>query len=164
MASDGTAAYKAPEKPAYKIILIENLADKSQSEWKKGSKKGLLIVSDADFDKFRDVLMDGASVAKDNYTAAAGSTEITLKPEYLETLKEGTHRVTIVSSDGEASADIKVAAADKNDDSTTPSTTGKGDKKSPKTGKPVWPAFAVILVLTAAASAGAVWTSRRKHE
>ena len=54
------------------------------------------------------VLVDGKVVAKEFYDAKSGSTEVTLKAAYLETLSVGEHSLTIVSTDGEASTKFTI--------------------------------------------------------
>lgn len=91
------------EGEEYKIIKGAN------SIWTKGTKEGLLIASDAPFDKFADVVVDGNVLKIDkDYKAASGSTEITLDPRYLEGLAVGNHNITIKSSDGQASTQFMV--------------------------------------------------------
>ena len=80
----------------------------ADGEWTKGSKEGLLFTSDADFDKFDSVQVDGSTIAATNYTAKEGSTKITLAPAYLETLSIGSHSIKIVSIDGSASTNFTV--------------------------------------------------------
>ncbi len=92
---------------SYKIISGAN------SEWTRGSTGCLVLVSDADFAKFVCVKVDGAEIAATNYTAVSGSTKVTLNAAYLDTLSEGRHSFEIVSSDGSASANFTVKAADK---------------------------------------------------
>lgn len=50
------------------------------------------------------VLLNGTEVAKENYTVVSGSTIITLKNDYLKTLKAGTYTLTVEYSDGGSSA------------------------------------------------------------
>lgn len=151
MASQGNATYKAPEKEeptteepvtaSYTIILIQNQADTSSKDWTKGSTRGLLIRSDAPFSKFEAVMVDGSQIASANYEASEGSTNILLKPEYLNTLKEGTHKITIKSTDGEASAEFRILKAD-------------NSGKSPKTGEQDLLAMWIILAMIAASACG----------
>ena len=61
----------------------------------KGSGKDLSLHLDVDYGDFRDVLVDGAILRSDAYTSASGSTVITLKSSYLETLSLGDHSVTV---------------------------------------------------------------------
>ena len=55
--------------------------------------------------------MDGTRIDAENYTAASGSTVITLQVDYLNTLSVGTHKLTIVYTDGECSTNFEVKAA-----------------------------------------------------
>ncbi|MBQ1505619.1 MAG: CehA/McbA family metallohydrolase [Erysipelotrichales bacterium] len=101
-----TVEEAAPDEVEYKIIEGAN------QTYIKGTNKDLLIVSDAPFEKFVEVRIDGKVVDKANYTAVSGSTEVTLKASYVETLAEGKHTFTIVSNDGEASTNLTVKAAE----------------------------------------------------
>ena len=94
-----------PPAPAYTIIKGNN------GEWTKDSTTGLAFTSDAPFDKFDFVKVDGASTARTNYRAESGSTKITLLPAYLETLSLGAHSIEIVSIDGSASTNFTVKPA-----------------------------------------------------
>ena len=94
-----------PPTTTYTIIAGAN------GEWTKGSTTGLAFTSDAPFDKFDSVKVDGSTIAAANYTAEAGSTKITLAPAYLETLSVGSHSIKIVSKDGSASTNFTVKAA-----------------------------------------------------
>ena len=61
------------------------------------------------FRHFTGILVDGAEVSRDNYTARAGSVVISLKSSYLDTLPAGTHTLTAMFDDGDgASATFSV--------------------------------------------------------
>ncbi len=62
----------------------------------KGTKEGLSFTADGDFELFKEVRVDGKKVGKGNYTAEEGSTIVVLKPKYLNTLKNGKHKLSIV--------------------------------------------------------------------
>lgn len=83
-----------------------------KSTWIKGSETSLTVVSPADAADFKSVRVDGQKVEAANYTVESGSTKVTLKAEFLETLAEGEHTVRILSKGSEASAKftVKVAA------------------------------------------------------
>lgn len=98
------------------------------SEWTKGSMDGLVFSSDAPFEKFDSVKIDGAVIGTADYTAGAGSTRITVSPVFLETLDIGEHSVDIVSADGTASASFAVTAAQPADPE------DPADQTSPQTG------------------------------
>lgn len=73
-----------------------------------GANKGVTIRADGDFSKFISVSVDGTETAKENYTAASGSTIITLKPEYVKTLAAGKHTVAIYFTDGLAQTSLTI--------------------------------------------------------
>ena len=63
------------------------------------------------FKHFSNVQIDGKTLTKDtDYTAEAGSTVITLKPEYLSKLNTGRHIITINFDDGKATTGMTVKA------------------------------------------------------
>lgn len=81
------------------------------SEWIKGSGKGLEFRSDADYLSFIGVEVDGEEVGEDNYSKREGSIIIELKSEYLETLSPGNHTITIKSTEGNASTDFIISSS-----------------------------------------------------
>ena len=64
---------------------------------------------DAPYPEFIRLLINGVEVDSSSYTAAAGSTVITLKEAYLKTLKNGTYTVTAAFEGGYAETTLKVA-------------------------------------------------------
>ncbi len=74
------------------------------------------FVSNAAFAKFDKVLVDGKEVAAANYTVSSGSTVVRLLASYINILREGSHSLHIVSTDGEAAASFTVAPAAGSDD------------------------------------------------
>ena len=55
-------------------------------------------------------MVDGNAISAEHYTAKSGSTVVTLKASYLETLPVGTHTVAIVSDTGTAGARFTIAS------------------------------------------------------
>lgn len=82
----------------------------AEASWRKGSGVGLTFTSDADFAGFQGVMVDGTAISAEHYTAKAGSTVVTLKASYLETLSVGTHTVAIVSDTGTAGARFTIVS------------------------------------------------------
>lgn len=82
----------------------------ADNKWKKGDEGGMQITGNADFAKFTGLKVDGALVAAENYTASSGSTVVTLKSSYLETLIPGKHTVELVFTDGSAQTELTVLA------------------------------------------------------
>lgn len=95
------------------------------SKWEKGTDTGLVFTANGAYSKFTGIEVDGKAVDKGDYTAVSGSTVITLKPEYLETLSVGTHTLTVQYTDGEASCEFTIAekpAEGTDNDTQTPET------------------------------------------
>ena len=53
-----------------------------------------------EFSLFDKVYVDGNLVAEENYTAKSGSTIITFKPDYMNSLTEGNHTLKVTYTDG----------------------------------------------------------------
>ena len=64
--------------------------------------------------EFREVRVNREVVDTENYTLKEGSTIVTLKIEYLETLKEGDYEISVVSKRGVLSAGFKVVIPEVN--------------------------------------------------
>ena len=64
--------------------------------------------SNADFDKFVEVKVDGGVVDPSNYTVTEGSTIVTFTETFFNSLGEGEHTVEIVSEDGSAQASFDI--------------------------------------------------------
>ena len=97
-----TYTFDATEGVAYQIT------DGANGVWVKGSTGTLSFTADGEFAKFNSVKIDGTELAPDKYTAAAGSTVITLKNEYLSALAAGTHTIAIIYNDGDCSTQFTV--------------------------------------------------------
>lgn len=78
------------------------------SAWTQGDDGSLTFRANGDFAKFTGIRVDGKDVSADNYTAVSGSTVVTLKMAYLDSLPEGEHTLTVVYQDGECSAAFEV--------------------------------------------------------
>lgn len=113
--------------PEYKIIEGAN------GSWTQNSDGTLKVVANGDFSRFTGIKVDGALVAADMYTAVSGSTVITLKKDYLDTLSAGRHTLTVVYSDGECSTEVEIRAA-QSVDNTTSDELNQGNTETPKTG------------------------------
>jgi len=85
--------------------------------WQKGTQDGLSFTSNAAFDDFIKVQVDGKDLDASNYTTKEGSTIVTLKASYLETLSVGKHTLAIVSDTGIAETEFTILAASNSDES-----------------------------------------------
>ncbi len=78
--------------------------------WKPG-QSGLAFTIDAPFDKFLSAAVDGVELVRDrDYTAAEGSTVVTLSSDYLATLAAGKHVLEATFTDGKAQTAFTVAS------------------------------------------------------
>ena len=91
----------------------------SGSKWYQGSGKTLSFTASGDYAKFVGVSVDGKRISDSNYTVKKGSTVVTLKSAYLNTLKQGEHTLTVHFDDGKAEGTFRILAEQ---DPTNPST------------------------------------------
>ncbi len=103
--------------PDFKAQIIAG----ADSTWKKGSKEDLSFTSNAAFGYFQKVQVDGKDLDEKNYEVKEGSTVVTLKASYLETLTVGEHTLAVLSDTGTAETTFTVQAAD---ETTKPSQDG----------------------------------------
>ena len=78
------------------------------SSWTEDSDNSITFVVNGLFSKFVGIKVDGKDVDKADYEAKAGSTIVTLKGSYLETLKSGEHTITVVYADGSTDGTFKI--------------------------------------------------------
>ena len=91
-----------PAAPTYTILEGAN------SGHTVGTTEVVTVRVDGDFAKFSGVKVNDVLVDAKYYTAVSGSTIVTLKQEYLDTLAEGTYKISIVFSDGECSTNFQI--------------------------------------------------------
>lgn len=144
--------------PEYKITEGAN------SSWTKNSDATLKFVANGDLSKLVGVKVDGALITADKYTAVSGSTVITLKNDYLDTLSVGKHTLTVVYNDGESSTEFEIKAAPGGGE-TTPANPSEGNTDSPKTGDTsnltLW---IVLLLVSGGAAVGTTLVgTKKKH-
>ena len=149
----------------YKIIEGANGA------WTQNGDGTLTFRANGDFSKFTGVKVDGTLIDAKNYTAVSGSTVITLKADYLKTLSVGTHKLTVVYTDVECSAnfEVKKAASEQakpseGDKSDTTTPTGGKDTTSPQTGDNSNLALWFALMLASILGVGATLLYGRKRK
>ena len=85
----------------------------SDARWKKGESSTLTFRSDAAFEDFAEVLVDGAALPSESYEKRNGEGNIIveLRESYLEQLAEGEHALAIRSARGDATTHFTVEAA-----------------------------------------------------
>lgn len=120
----------------------------ANSSWTLGSSEGLTIRGAGEFSKFTGVKVDGNLLDQNNYTAKEGSTIITLKASYLNTLGVGSHTAQILWTDDSAGTTFTINA----------NTSGKKDNV-PKTGDNT--SVAWLFILAGLSGTGLVLTGKK---
>ena len=103
------------------------------------------FASDAEYDKFLGIQIDGKSIVKSAITVKPGSTIVILSRKIIKSLSVGTHTLTILSKDGSATTHFLVK------------------KPLPKTGDSSSIALWSILLLAALGTIVFVLKKQRKH-
>lgn len=96
----------APGSVDYEIL------DGANTSWEQNSDGSLSIRGGGAISKFVGVKVDGNLVDVKNYTVKEGSTIVTLKADYLNTLSVGNHTFEIIWTDGTASTRFTVSKSD----------------------------------------------------
>ncbi len=143
----------------------------------EGEKKALSFTSDAAFEDFLSVEVDGVALDEANYTVKSGSTVVTLNADYVATLAVGAHTLGIVSESGTATAKFtvnkKAEEVTSAETTTTPSNKAEttdliknSDKKSPQTGDgsnlALW--FALLFISGGAVTLTTIASKKKKQE
>ena len=104
----------------YKIVQINNVEmykDKNMADvnWYQYSGKNLNFTANGDPSKFVGVKVDGKMIGAGNYAVSKDTanhlTNVGLYPGYLATLAQGKHTISVVFSDGEATATFNILSA-----------------------------------------------------
>ncbi len=162
--------YFSDEKAAKEITLEDTVIPKLPAITKggdqtvtAGEKTALSFTSEAAFEEFIRVELDGKTVDKNNYTVQSGSTVVTLNADYVASLSGGEHTLGIVSKNGTATAKFTVTekAAETTDKTDKPVSNDKA--KTPKTGDSsngvLW---LVLLLVSGGAVTAATLVSKKK--
>ena len=132
----------------------------------QGEKKALSFTSDAAFDDFLRVEVDGKTVNESSYTVKSGSTVVTLNADYVATLSVGEHTLGIVSESGTATAKFTVNKKAAKTTGKTDKPTTDDNKTSPQTGDgsnlALW--FALLLASGGAVIGTTVVSRKKKYD
>lgn len=123
-------------------ILAPEITDGKGQTMVVEAAKDLSFRSNAPLEFFQKVLVDGKKVARENYELTEGSTIVTLKASFLNTLGVGEHTLSVVSTTGTAETTFTVAEAAKpapGQTTTTTTTTATTSKPKKKAGKETLP-------------------------
>lgn len=134
--------------------------------------KDLSFRSSAPIEFFQKVLVDDKEVTAENYVLTEGSTIVTLKASFLNTLGVGEHKLSVVSTTGTAETNFTVAEAAKpapGQTTTTTTTTTTTSKPKKKAGKETLPESgdSTYIIAGAVLAAGMaalllVWAMKRR--
>lgn len=123
-------------------ILTPEIIDGKGQTMVVDAAKDLSFRSSAPIESFQKVLVDDKEVAAENYELTEGSTIVTLKASFLNTLGVGEHKLSVVSTTGTAETTFTVAEAAKpapGQTTTTTTTTTTTSKPKKKAGKETLP-------------------------
>lgn len=153
-----------PDPVDYEIL------DGANSSWEQNSDGSLSIRGSGEFSKFVGVKVDGNLVDAKNYTVKEGSTIVTLKADYLNTLSVGSHTFEMIWTDGTASTTFTIKEDtsgngdnNQNDNDNNNSNPDDNDKKDevPKTGDDtpvVW-----LFILSILSGTGLILTVKKRR-
>lgn len=153
--------YFSDEKAEHEITLEDTIIAKlpkfvsgANQEWTKGSKEGLTFKIDTDIKEFKKVLVDGKELKDTDYDIKSGSTILTLKPSFLDTLSAGKHKIRFEFNTGSVEAYFTVKNKE-NSSQTESANTGVQNKYG------LW---IVLLLVAAGGLAGfGILSKRRKN-
>ena len=111
-------------------VVTYKFIEGANGSWTKNSGKNLGFKVNGEISKFTGVKVDGTLIGNDKYTAVSGSTVVTLKKDYLETLSVGKHTLSVIYTDGECTTEFEVIA------DTKPTTPEEVKKPGTETEKP----------------------------
>ena len=103
----------------WKALTAYDVIDGNGSTWANTDNEGLTFTVNGHHEKFAGLLINGATVDAKYYVIQAGSTVITLKAEYLQTLSAGKYTVTVRYTDGSTDGEDSFTVTENN--SVTPS-------------------------------------------
>lgn len=148
---DGHCTICDAVKPGFMPEIIQG----DEATWAKGDGQPLSFTSNAAYADFQEARVDGRTLDPVHYTVERGSTIVTLKAAYLESLDPGEHTLDIVSSTGTATATFTITAKETQQpakpadtDRTPAKSAGDGGQLS-RSGSDIMPAVATLAILMA---------------
>lgn len=127
------------EEQEYNFVAIDEpiISDGTDAVYKQGSENGASIHCVYPLDTFINVAADGNIVDKENYELTDGSTILTFKPSYLDTLSVGKHTITMEYTIGTVSTELTVEGTAVNNSEETTKLDVQTTQKSEKSITPV---------------------------
>ena len=160
---DGHCTICDAVKPGFTPEIIQG----DEATWTKGGGQPLSFTSNAAYADFQGARVDGQILDPVHYTVERGSTIVTLKAAYLESLDPGEHTLDIVSATGTATAAFTItaketqqAAKPADTDRTPAKSAGSGGQLS-RGGSDIMPAVATLAILMASGLVLGTLTLRR---
>ena len=120
------------------LMYVFQIAEGGNQTAVLGENSSIVIKVDQELGRFTGVSIDGVKLSQDSYTVVSGSTVVSLKPEYVNTLTAGTHKVIIHFTDGQAETGLTVKEKEEENPGTPekPDTENKGTPENPDTENP----------------------------
>ena len=95
-------------KKLEEISFNPSIIEGAGQRWLESSGGNAKFRSNAEFEEFIKVLVDGREISGENYIAYEGSTAVELKESFLKTLSAGEHTLSIVSQNGTATTTFTI--------------------------------------------------------
>ncbi len=148
----------------FKPLTAYQFLEGTNGEWTLGGVQALSFRADGALEKLWSVAVDGVWVDPANYITESGSTIVSLKADYLNTLKPGTHKLRVEFEDGIAETTFTVKAAQPTETDPTepePQPTKPAESDNPPTGETGFVLNAALLALLSMAGV-AICLKKRK--
>ncbi len=91
-----------------RTVLIPEIIEGKNGKWKKEDNEKLSFTSNIHSSSFIGVSVDGVTIDESMYEKQNDGTKIVLKQEFLDTLTEGKHTLSIASSHGNAQTEFTI--------------------------------------------------------
>ena len=154
----------AVEIPVEGIETSYTITEGTGSIYALQSGSSLTVRGNGDFSKFIGIKVDGVQIGADNYEAKSGSTIVTLKSSYLDTLAAGTHSIEILWKDGSASTTFMIQQSEGQKPNNDVKDLDSVKNESPKTGDDDnLLVLATWLFLSGFVFVGVTYYRKRKH-
>lgn len=147
-----------------KALTAYDITSGDDSTWKENNKdNGLTFKVNGYHKKFAGIVINGTVVDKKYYEIEAGSTIITLKAEYLQTLPAGNYTLLVQYTDGSTDGEDTFTIT-KNESATPSDPTNPTDPSSPKTGDNSHPVVWIGILIVCAGIWMLLFFKKQKQE
>ena len=147
-----------------KALTAYDITSGDGSTWKENNKdNGLTFKVNGYHKKFAGIVINGTVVNKKYYEIEAGSTIITLKAEYLQTLPAGNYTLLVQYTDGSTDGEDTFTIT-KNESATPSDPTNPTDLSSPKTGDNSHPVVWIGILIVCAGIWMLLFFKKQKQE